>query len=77
MNDQGLLVLLEQNRITVTAYDKNLKPLTEKFEVLVKNPALTTFTIADDELHIWSSYEFELEPMLELTRVSIPKSGKK
>jgi hypothetical protein len=76
-NNGNIYVMEESETITITAYDKNLKPLTEKFEVPVKNPALTTFTIADDELHIWSSYEFELEPMLELTRVSIPSFGKK
>nr|WP_204335820.1 hypothetical protein [Bacillus mobilis] len=76
-NNGNIYVMEESETVTVTAYDKNLNPLTKKFEVPVKNPALTTFTVTNDELHFWSSYEYELEPMLELTRVSIPSFGKK
>ncbi|GAB6458102.1 hypothetical protein bcgnr5390_61690 [Bacillus luti] len=75
---KGNVFLMEINdNVTIAAYDKNLNPLTEKFTVPVKNPDLSTFTVANDELHFYSAYNYELEPMLELTRVSIPALGKK
>lgn len=75
---KGNIFLMEINdNVTIAAYDKNLNPLTEKFTVPVKNPDLSTFTVANDELHFYSAYTYELEPMLELTRVSIPALGKK
>ncbi|HHK5533251.1 TPA: hypothetical protein ACQUHH_001601 [Bacillus mobilis] len=73
----NIFLMEEKDNVTIAAYDKNLDPLTQKFTVPVKNPNLATFTVSGDELHFYSAYTYELEPMLELTRVSIPSFGKK
>ncbi len=73
----NIFVMEAKDGVKITAYDSNLEPLTKPFSVPVKNPDLATFTVANDELHFYSAYTYELEPMLELTRVSIPNFGKK
>lgn len=68
----NLFVVEYGDSVRVSVYDSELDLLVEPFEVTVTNPDEIAVTVAEDEVHIWNYHQYEIEPALELVRLSKP-----
>ncbi len=66
----NLYVVQTGDKVTVSVYNQNLDALTDELEVPVQNPEDVAVTLTADELHIWNVHTYELEPVLELVRLT-------
>ncbi|OIK14566.1 hypothetical protein BIV60_11405 [Bacillus sp. MUM 116] len=65
-----LYVVQSGDKVIVSLYDHNLDLVAGNFEVPVQNPKDVAVSVTSSELHIWDMYMFELDPTIELIRVS-------
>lgn len=69
-NGNIFVVQSGEEKVTVAIYNKDLDPLTDEMDVPVKNPVDVAVTLTTDELHIWNVYSYELEPALQLVKLT-------
>ncbi|MCM3412655.1 hypothetical protein [Metabacillus litoralis] len=70
---KGSLFVVEYgDSVRISVYDSELDLLVEPFEVPVTNPDEVAVTVTEDEVHIWNYHQYELEPAIELVRLSQP-----
>jgi hypothetical protein len=68
----NLYVVRYGSSVNISVYNSDLELIVEPFEVPVTNPGEIAVTLTDDEIHIWDVHWYELEPALELVRLSKP-----
>jgi len=70
-NGNLFVVQSDKEKVTATIYDKNLEALTDEIAVPVKNPdGGIAVTLTPVELHIWNVHSYELEPALQLVKLT-------
>jgi len=72
-DDKGNIYIFQVNgdNLLLGLFNSNLDFISE-FTITVENPDDFSVTKTEDELHIWSKYDYEMEQMLELTKISRP-----
>ncbi|AMX82232.1 hypothetical protein GS3922_00115 [Geobacillus subterraneus] len=68
----NLYVVGYGDSVNISVYNSDLDLVMGPFEVPVTDPEDVAVTVTDDEIHIWDVHTYELEPALELVRLSKP-----